>query len=199
MGASVPEIVRETVRAVKDLGGGFEDDAVTIKAVGKKLGLGYSATHRRVSLALDGGYLNNLEDRPKRPAKLIAGDPLPKDEELLPDPEKLGDEEPSEPDVSTYLANPEGRDAPPPFPVEGGQGAVGRGILLAPFDHSIFRISDRSCAAARLFTRIHLEMPLRRRQDAPKLHAARLHARDGCLFARPPQNGVIADLRRRTT
>jgi hypothetical protein len=124
VGASVPEIVRETVQAVDDLGGRLEDDAVTIKAVGKKLGLDYSATHRRVSLALDGGYLQNLEDRPKRPAKLTVGDPLPEDEEILPDPEKLRDGEETvkpdvvKPDVSTHLADSQGRDTPLPSSVE---------------------------------------------------------------------------------
>jgi hypothetical protein len=119
VGASVPKIVRETVQAVDDLGERLEDDAVTIKAVGKKLGLDYSATHRRVSLALDGGYLQNLEDRPKRPAKLVVGDPLPEDEEILPNPEKLRDgEETVKPDVSTHLADSKGRDTPLPSSVE---------------------------------------------------------------------------------
>jgi hypothetical protein len=92
--------------------------------VGKKLGLDYSATHRRVSLALDGGYLQNLEDRPKRPAKLTVGDPLPEDEEILPDPEKLRDGEETvkpdvvKPDVSTHLADSQGRDTPLPSSVE---------------------------------------------------------------------------------
>jgi len=119
VGASVPKIVRETVEAVEDLSGDSEDEAVRIKAVATKLGLDYSATHRRVSLAIDGGYLRNQEDRPKRPAKLIVGDPLPEDGEILPAPEKLRDgKETGAPDVSTYLADSEGRAAPPPSSID---------------------------------------------------------------------------------
>jgi hypothetical protein len=43
-----------------------------------------SALSRRVAGAIDGGYLKNLEERKRRPARLVLGDPLPADRDLLP-------------------------------------------------------------------------------------------------------------------
>jgi hypothetical protein len=44
---------------------------------------------RRVTVAVDAGVLRNLEDRKGRPARLVLGDPLPDEIELLPKPERL--------------------------------------------------------------------------------------------------------------
>jgi len=38
---------------------------------------------------MDRGYLENKEDRKGRPARLVAGDDLPDDIEILPAPERL--------------------------------------------------------------------------------------------------------------
>ena len=39
--------------------------------------------------AIDRGYIKNLEDRRGRPARLVLGDPLPDDVEILPSVERL--------------------------------------------------------------------------------------------------------------
>ena len=39
--------------------------------------------------ALEGGYLKNLEDRQGRPYQLVLGDPMPEDQPILPEPERL--------------------------------------------------------------------------------------------------------------
>lgn len=53
------------------------------------LRLDKSAVSRRVAGALDAGYLRNLEDRKGRPARLVLGELLPEEIEVLPGPEKL--------------------------------------------------------------------------------------------------------------
>jgi hypothetical protein len=53
------------------------------------LNLDKSAISRRVAGALSGGFLKNLEDRKGRPARLVMGDPLPANREVLPLPDRL--------------------------------------------------------------------------------------------------------------
>jgi hypothetical protein len=53
------------------------------------LQLDKSAISRRVADALDAGFLKNLEDRKGRPARLVVGDALPDNGEVLPTPEQL--------------------------------------------------------------------------------------------------------------
>ena len=43
-----------------------------------------SSVSRRVNVAIDGGYLRNLEDRKGRAARLVVGDPLPDEVDILP-------------------------------------------------------------------------------------------------------------------
>jgi hypothetical protein len=57
------------------------------------LQLDKSAISRRVADALDAGFLKNLEDRKGRPARLILGDALPDNCEVLPTPKQLVSEE----------------------------------------------------------------------------------------------------------
>ena len=47
------------------------------REVAKYLTLDKAPTSRRIKRALDGGYLTNLESNPRRPKKLVIGDPLP--------------------------------------------------------------------------------------------------------------------------
>ena len=103
--ATVPEIVRETVEEVEKLIKESGEDAVNIRRVGAELKLEYQPTYRRVKMALDAGYLRNLEDRKGKPACLVVGDPMPEDEEILPRPEVLS--------VSTYSGFSEGSTSPP--------------------------------------------------------------------------------------
>ena len=72
----VSPVVRETVSAVaKLIDSGVEH--VSAKNVGDEIGLDKSAARRRVVQVVEGGYLQNLEMRPGRPAQIVLGDPLP--------------------------------------------------------------------------------------------------------------------------
>jgi hypothetical protein len=86
--ATVPATIRETVGKVAVL---YADDSesVTIVKLAAELKLDKSSTWRRVRAAIDRSYLKNLEDRKGRPAKLVPGDPLPDDVEVLPTVERL--------------------------------------------------------------------------------------------------------------
>jgi hypothetical protein len=84
---SIPPTVRETVGAVtKMVTAGASE--VHITAVAEQLGLDKSSASRRVHAAIRLGYLINLESR-RRPARLVQGEPLPADVEILPAPETL--------------------------------------------------------------------------------------------------------------
>jgi hypothetical protein len=48
-----------------------------------------STVSRRVNVAVQKEYLDNLEPRRGKPARLVLGDPLPDDREILPSPETL--------------------------------------------------------------------------------------------------------------
>ena len=86
--ATVPATIRQTVEALKALQGSAEEH-VTVAALAEELKLDKSAAWRRVRSAMDRGYIRNLEDRRGRPARLVLGDPLPNDVEVLPNPERL--------------------------------------------------------------------------------------------------------------
>lgn len=86
--ATVPVTVRETIAALKRLHA-EESEPVTIATLAQELELDKSAAWRRVRTAMDRGYLKNLEDRKGRPARLVPGDALPDDIEILPSPERL--------------------------------------------------------------------------------------------------------------
>lgn len=86
--ATVPETVRETVEAVQELlAEGAEE--TTVAAVGRKIGLDKGAALRRVRTAISRGYLQNLETGRGRPARLVLGESLPADSDVLPRPEAL--------------------------------------------------------------------------------------------------------------
>jgi hypothetical protein len=104
--ATVPEVVRETVEKVEQLIDESGEASVNIKQVGAELGLEYQPTYRRVKMAEDAGYLRNLEDRKGKPARLVVGDAMPEDVEILPQPEALG--------VFRYSGFSGGEETPPP-------------------------------------------------------------------------------------
>ena len=85
---TVSPTVRETVDAVSAMDMDL-DVGVTVTAVATELGLDKSSAHRRVRQALERGYLKNLEDRRFRPARLVAGDPMPAERDVLPQPDEL--------------------------------------------------------------------------------------------------------------
>ncbi len=84
VGLTIPKTVRETVDVVSGA-----DTELTIKKVAAALELDPSATWRRVRKAIKLGYLQNLEERPRQPAKLILGDPMSEDTGVLPSAERL--------------------------------------------------------------------------------------------------------------
>ena len=87
--ATVPLTVRETVKAVERLIREDDEEWVTNKALAKELDVDRAAASRRVRAAIDRGYLKNLEDRKGRPARLVLGEGMPEDQEVLPTPEDL--------------------------------------------------------------------------------------------------------------
>jgi hypothetical protein len=86
--ATVPETVRETVEKVQEHG---DVDGVSVVQLAKLLRLDRTATSRRWLAARNRGYLKNLEDRKGKPARIVIGEPLPDEVELLPSREALSD------------------------------------------------------------------------------------------------------------
>jgi hypothetical protein len=86
--ASVSEPIRETVKAVQDL---TMTESTNIVRVAQRLNIDKSSALRRVRVAIEDGYLVNLEDKKGKPAKLILGEALPEEEGVLPSPEKLAE------------------------------------------------------------------------------------------------------------
>jgi len=90
--ATVPPILRQTVEAVERLIKEGGKEWVTNRALAEELEIDKAATSRRVRVAADRGYLRNLEESRGRPARLVMGEPMPEDAEVLPAPEELVDE-----------------------------------------------------------------------------------------------------------
>ncbi len=86
--ATVPATVRETVQTVGRLIDGGTSE-VSQAELAKALNLDRGATSRRVATAINRGYVKNLEDRKGRPARLVLGDPMPEEIDVLPAPEAL--------------------------------------------------------------------------------------------------------------
>jgi DNA-binding transcriptional ArsR family regulator len=89
IGVTVPKTVRETVEAVKILREQSKGEPVTVTDLARKLKLDRSAVSRRARNAKDSGYLRDLEDNPRKPSRLIPGDDLPDDLQILPSPEDV--------------------------------------------------------------------------------------------------------------
>ena len=88
--ATVPATVRETVETVKVLIAGGTTE-VSQAELARALKLDRSATSRRVATAINRGYVKNLEERKGRPARLVLGDQMPEETDVLPTPEALSD------------------------------------------------------------------------------------------------------------
>ena len=73
--AQVSPETRETVESVNLLGGPY----VTYAELAKHLKLDRSAVSRRARVAIERGYLRNLEDKRGKPVRLVLDDPLPGD------------------------------------------------------------------------------------------------------------------------
>ena len=86
---TVPKTVRETVEAVKILREQSKGEPVTVAELARKLKLDRSTVSRRARSAKDRGYLRDLEDNPRKPSRLVLGDALPDDVQILPSPEDV--------------------------------------------------------------------------------------------------------------
>jgi hypothetical protein len=64
--------------------GGDKGKEVTVKQVADELGIGESAALRRVEQAEKPGFLQNRETRKEYRARLVLGEPLPEECEVLP-------------------------------------------------------------------------------------------------------------------
>jgi acyl-coenzyme A thioesterase PaaI-like protein len=83
---AVEQTVSETMRATVDVVAELTSAAgeTMVVQVAARLGIDKSSASRRVRVALERGYLKNLEDRRGRPSRLALGDPLPADVTILP-------------------------------------------------------------------------------------------------------------------
>ena len=106
-GSSVHSTVRETVNAAFELLAEKEaakaanppvdkEEAkrpvdVSHTEIAKALGLDRSAAWRRVKRAMSEGYLQNLENNPRKKARIALGDPMPGHEDVLPKPDDIMD------------------------------------------------------------------------------------------------------------
>jgi hypothetical protein len=86
--ATVPETVREIVSKVQERG---PEDGISIAELAKLIGLDKSAASRRWQAARSRGYLRNLEDKRGKPARIVLGDALPDELDVLPTVEHLRD------------------------------------------------------------------------------------------------------------
>ena len=102
--ATVPTTVRQTVEAVKRVREDSGGDPVTIAELARELNLDRSAVSRRVRNAKDRGYLRDLEENQRKPSRLVPGDELPNDLQILPKPEDMraGMQERALPDARSF-------------------------------------------------------------------------------------------------
>ena len=87
--ARVPRGVRQVVEYVRSQPTSASE---SITAMAKELDVHKGTASRWVKQAVDMGYLINDEKRPGKRAMLRPGEPLPRDQEVLPRPEELFDE-----------------------------------------------------------------------------------------------------------
>lgn len=87
--ATVSSTVRETVEGVAHLLTTGCNTSIT--ALAQELGLDKSATSRRVKAAIGANYLVNQEERRGHPSRLVVGEPLPEEVEILPSVGRLED------------------------------------------------------------------------------------------------------------
>jgi hypothetical protein len=86
--ATVPATVREVVEAVAGHTAA-SPEGVSLAHLAGQLGIDKSAASRRWGNARRRGYLRNLESKRGMPARIVLGDPLPDEVEILPAPERL--------------------------------------------------------------------------------------------------------------
>jgi len=105
--ASVPPTVRGIVRAAeKLLAGKLENVSVSYHQLEEVLHLDNSAVSRRVKSAINLGYLENLEDKKGKPARIILGEKMPDDVAVLPHPDEIKKYLDLPPDISATVQHP---------------------------------------------------------------------------------------------
>jgi hypothetical protein len=82
IGATVSATIRETVDCVRAIAG--EQGHATVARVAQALKLDRSAAQRRLQVARDKGFVENVEERRGRPGRYVIGEPLPDRLPLLP-------------------------------------------------------------------------------------------------------------------
>jgi hypothetical protein len=85
---TVSDSLRATVKTVETQSR-MGSAGISVTVLAKLLGIDKSTASRRADVAVEKGYLRNLEERPGIPARLILGDPLPEEQEVLPQPQAL--------------------------------------------------------------------------------------------------------------
>jgi hypothetical protein len=86
---TVSPTLRETVNTVRILTDSNEESPTNCRSVARELKIDKSSALRRVRVAIEKGYVRNLEDRRGYEARLVCGEPLPDDLTILPHPEDL--------------------------------------------------------------------------------------------------------------
>jgi hypothetical protein len=86
--ATVSKNVRETVEAVRQILGNGAEEASLIE-LASVLKLDKSSASRRAADAIQRGHLKNLEEKRGRPRRLVLGDALPEEGDVLPSGELL--------------------------------------------------------------------------------------------------------------
>lgn len=83
VGATVKPHIQEVVKAVKQLNGSHENP-ISHVALADLLQVDKTTISRRAAEACELGYLDNLEKKTRKKARLIPGDPLPDEQMVLP-------------------------------------------------------------------------------------------------------------------
>jgi hypothetical protein len=86
---TVSKTVRETVAAVVELTHGLRLMGTSVQAVATHLKIDKSNAGRRLRVAADGGYIENLEPRHGMAAQWVRGEELPDETAVLPDAAQL--------------------------------------------------------------------------------------------------------------
>jgi DNA-binding Lrp family transcriptional regulator len=110
IGAQVSEATRETVEVVADITAPEKVYSATTAQIVERLNIDKSAVSRRISKAIEQGYLVNEEIRPRQSRRLRLGDPLPENQVILPLRETV------ETDWCTSAVGSDPPHPPPPRP-----------------------------------------------------------------------------------
>jgi hypothetical protein len=89
IGASVSVTIREIVETISEIKMLAGAEEVRVIDVARHLKLDNSVASRRIRVTEEKGYIRNLETHKGRPKRLVLGDPLPENLDILPSPDRL--------------------------------------------------------------------------------------------------------------